>query len=363
MKLAAATGRRLKVAGGRSRRDDGMAATEGVQIVLDNYRRLLRVDRARGLVTVQAGATVGRLSRALAGWGLALDDPVAAADRSVGGAISTGSHGRGARSSGPAGWVTGLDLVLADGSRVGCSPEEEPEIFDAARVGLGALGVISSVTLRCLPGFNLRSQTRAMRLDDVLEHFDDVMDGDRNGGDRTEFFWIPRTGLAVVTARSRTEDPAGRVPHGRVDRVYRVRPAPIRLPEPVTEYSVPRACAVPILEQLARRRIAIPAPVRVSVSAADSLPLSPAAGRPSVFIGVGGRAASVLEELLSDVDGARPVWGTRHRSVQTASALRSRYPQWDAWQAVRRRLDPEGRFANAWTERVLGPPDQTRGQG
>ncbi len=347
VKQAAATGRRLKVVG--SLGEAAMSATDGVLIVLDNYRRLLRVDRARRRVTVEAGCRVGRLSRVLGGWGLALDDPAPIARRSVGGAVSTGSHGWGARSTGLGGAVTGLDLVLADGTLLTCSGDEEPEIFDAARVGLGALGVVSSVTLQCEPGFNLLGRTRVMRLDSLLERFGSVVDGD----DHVEFSWLPSTRMAMVTTRNRTEAPAGWVRGGYIDRGYRVRPRPRRLPEPAMEYSVPRAAAGPLLEQLSVRRRVAASPIRVTVSADDSLPLSPASGRPSVFIGVNARVAPAVEALLVGVAGARPQWGTDPR--RTAANLRPLYPEWDAWQAVRRRLDPAGRFTNAWTERALGP--------
>ena len=109
-----------------------------------------------------------------------------------------------------------------------------------------------------------------------------------------------------------------------------------------------------------RRRLAVPFPIEVRTVAGDDAFLSTAHGRDSGFVAVHMFEGMewqpyfrAVEEIMSALDG-RPHWGKRH--FQTAATLRARYPQWDRFQAVRARLDPEGRFANSWTERVLGPP-------
>ena len=419
-KEAAAKGTRVKVVGaGHSFTD--IACTDGVQVSLDNYDRVLYVDRERARVTVQAGIRLWALNEALAARGLALENLGDIAYQSIAGAISTSTHGTGANFGGLATQVVGLDLICADGSVVSCSAEEEPETFHAARVGLGALGVLSTVTLQCVPGYNLRAVEEPMRVDHVLEHVDEYV----AENDHFEFYWVPHTGWALTKRNNRTNDEAaGRsrfgefrdrvllenLAFGATARVGRLRPAWIpRLARilPSTgrteyversyrvfaspryvhfyemEYSIPRQHAVTAVSQLIdfvrTSGLQISFPVEVRFTAPDDIPLSTATGRESTYIAVHVYRGMPYEQyfrgveaIMDKLDG-RPHWGKLH--YQSAATLAPKYPQWNQWQGVRRRLDPDGRFANAYTERVLGPvtaprarrtnraADQTSGQG
>jgi L-gulonolactone oxidase len=400
VKQAGAQGQRVKVVGaGHSFTD--VACTDGVQISLDNYGRLLRVDRELGRVTVQAGIQLRTLNEALAARGLGMENLGDIAYQSIAGAISTSTHGTGARFGGLATQVVGLELITADGSVISCSADEEPEIFQAARVGLGALGVLSNVTLQCVPAFNLRAIEEPIRLDEVLAHIDEhVADNDH-----FEFYWVPHTGWALTKRNKRTDEPVhgrGRfgefrervllenVAFGAVNRVARVRPSwtpKLAKMLPSTgrseyversdrvftspryvhfyemEYSIPREHVVDALRQLTefvdRSGLLLSFPVEVRFTAADDIPLSTATSRPSSYIAVHVYQGMPYEQYFRGVEaimdplGGRPHWGKLH--FQTAATLAPKYPQWDAWQAVRKRLDPDGRFANAYTERVLGP--------
>jgi L-gulono-1,4-lactone dehydrogenase len=268
-------------------------------------------------------------------------------------------------------------------------------------VGLGALGVVSTVTIQCVPGFNLRAVEEPMRLDDVLEHFDEHA----GENDHFEFYWVPHTGWALTKRNNRTDQPAGgrgriaefrdrvlleNVAFGAVNRVGRVRPSLIpKLAKilPSTgrseyiersdrvftspryvhfyemEYSIAREHVVTAIRQLTefvdRSGLQLSFPVEVRVTAPDDIPLSTATARPSAYIAVHVYQGMPYEQYFRGVEaimdplGGRPHWGKMH--YQTAATLASKYPQWEAWQSVRRRLDPDGRFANAYTDRVLGP--------
>ena len=105
--------------------------------------------------------------------------------------------------------------------------------------------------------------------------------------------------------------------------------------------------------------MAISFPFEVRFVAPDDAFLSPANGRETAYLAVHvyrGMASEpffrAAEEIFDQHDG-RPHWGKRH--FQTAETLAPRYPDWDRFAAVRARLDPDGRFANAYVERVLGP--------
>src|SRR5438132_7868474 len=123
--------------------------------------------------------------------------------QSISGAISTATHGTGHAFGGIATQVTGLRLITGDGSVVDGSAEKEPEIFSAARVGLGALGIISTVTLRCVKAFNLHAIEMPERVDEVLERLDENI----QTNDHFEFFWVPNTGWALTKRNQRTTAP------------------------------------------------------------------------------------------------------------------------------------------------------------
>lgn len=337
------------------------------QILLDlaDYRRFLRVDREAGEATVEAGITVRRLGEVLGSWGLSLENGGRDPAQTLGAALSVGAHGSGARFGILATQVTGMRLITPDGAVVSCSATEEPEIFDAARVGLGALGVISTVTLRCQSGFNVAANTASMDLSQALERFEVDVDGN----DYYELSWLPGRNRARVVTANRTIQPAD---GAAVDRSYRWWNRR-RVWPPRIAYSVPRQDAAPALQRamklsagsragsqravgsdghgeagsvLVMRRVrelsagyrpALPFPIEVSVTAGDDIALSPAYGQASVHIAG-----------LVGLDG-RPQWGSAHGL--SVHALRAMYPQWDAWQAVRDRLDPDRRFSH------------TRGQG
>src|ERR687894_1952039 len=202
VKGAAAEGRRVK-AYGAGHSFTGAALTDGLHLSLDGMQRVLDVDRSTGRATVEAGITLARLSEALSVEGLALENLGDIAYQSVAGAISTSTHGTGRGLGTLATQVRGLRLVTGDGSVLECSPDEEPEVFSAARVGVGALGVISTVTLQCVPAFPLHAVEEPRRLDEVLEQLDELVDGN----DHYEFFWVPHTGWALTKANNRTEEP------------------------------------------------------------------------------------------------------------------------------------------------------------
>jgi L-gulono-1,4-lactone dehydrogenase len=402
VKRAAADGQHVKVAGtGHSFTD--IACTDGLQVGLEDYGRVLDVDREAGLVIAQAGVKLSLLNEVLAVRSLGLENLGDIAYQTIAGAISTGTHGTGAGFGGLATQVVGLDVITADGTVVSCGPTQEPEIFQAARVGLGALGVISTVTLQCVPAFKLHAVEEPMPLSHVLEHLDSYV----AGNDHFEFFWLPHTDWAFTKRNNRTDRPVGgrgrfghfrdrilienvgfgaicragrlrptmipklnkmlaKLPASRADyveRSYRVFASPRYVHFYEMEYSIPIGQVGEALARLTewvnKTGLTVNFPVEVRFVAADDIPLSTATARPSAYIAVhvyrGMRYEQYFRavEAIMDPLGGRPHWGKLH--YQSAATLAGRYPQWDRWQALRRRLDPNGTFANAYTDRVLGP--------
>jgi L-gulonolactone oxidase len=386
---------RVKVAGAGHSFTDA-ACTDGVMIDLARMRRVLRVEGNE--VTVEAGATLHELGPALAARGLSMENQGDVDPQTIAGAISTATHGTGAGFGNISSQVAGLRLVAADGQVHDLRGGAE---LRAARVGLGALGAISAVTLRCVPAFNITRVDDPVPLDEVLPRFDEHVDGHHH----FELFVLPYTRTALTLSSERTDRPArprgpaaawmrdvllenavlgagcrlgrglpGLIPainrgfarvmsrSERTDashRVYANRRL-VRFTE--MEYALPREHTVTalerVLELIERNRLPVGFPIEVRVSAPDDALLSTAHGRPSGYIAVHQYRGMEFEgyfrrvEAIMDEYGGRPHWGKRH--YQSAATLRERYPEWDAFARVRDRFDPQRKFENDYLRRVLG---------
>src|SRR6202521_1083696 len=195
-------GQTVKVVGtGHSFTD--IACTTGRMLSIDHLDRVVDVDLDACPITVEAGITIHRLNEELATRGLALANLGDIDCQTIAGAISTATHGTGATFGGLATFVRGLELVTADGEVLRCSGDEEPEAFHAARVGLGALGVLTRVTLQCVPAFTLHHLETRRHLDGVLDELDQLVDANEH----FEFYWMPHTDACSTLANNRTEDP------------------------------------------------------------------------------------------------------------------------------------------------------------
>jgi FAD/FMN-containing dehydrogenase len=165
---------------------------------------------------------------------------------------------------------------------------------------------------------------------------------------------IPAANRLLVRLLARSE---------RLDASHRVYPNERRVRFTEMEYAIPRAAAAGALERvlalIERRRLPVGFPIELRVVAPDDAFLSTANGRPTAYIAVHQYRGMEFEgyfravEEIMDGLGGRPHWGKRH--YQSAHTLAPRYPEWERYAAVRRRLDPEGRFENAYVRRVLGP--------
>jgi L-gulonolactone oxidase len=404
VRAAADAGRRIRPLGsGHS--FTPIAATDEHAVDLSGYTGVVDVNMAARQVTVRAGTTLRELNRILDALGLALENMGDIDKQTISGAISTGTHGTGATFGGLATQVAALELVTADGSVVRCSPHERPDLFAAARVGLGALGILSTVTINCVPSFVLAAQEAPDRLDAVLERFDD----EAEGNDHFEFYWFPHSDKTLIKRNNRV--PAGEPPRplskarqyveyglienqlfGAVCRMLRAAP---RLTKPTqrvmtnvlserrysdvshrvfvtsrdvrfveSEYAVPHGEVVNVLQELraAAAKLSYPVafPIEIRVAAPDDIWLSTGYQRANGYIAVhqfqGMRYDeyfAAFESIVNNV-GGRPHWGKMH--TLGAETLRGRYPKFDEFLAVRKTVDPDGLFTNDYLDRVLGQP-------
>jgi FAD-linked oxidoreductase len=383
-----------------------IACTDGLMIDLSRMPRLIAADPATGRVTVEAGIKIRALGSLLAEHGLALENQGDVDGQTLAGALATATHGTGLSFGNLSSQVVGMRLVLASGEVVDLTQESDPEGLLAARVGLGALGIASTVTLQCVPLYRLYRNDRPAALGDVLDRLDDAF----AVNDHYEFFVFPYTRTALTRTSTRTLDttPAPTRPSagwaaklqeavlenavlelicrtGRLlprltpvlnrlissslsatelnDHAHRVYASRRMVRFTEMEYAIPRAHAREaverVLELIERRRLPILFPLEVRIAAGDDAFLSTAHGRETCYIAVHQYAGMAFESyfrsveaIMDDYDG-RPHWGKRH--YQRAETLSGRYPDWDRFQAVRARWDPTGVFTNDYTRRTLGP--------
>jgi FAD/FMN-containing dehydrogenase len=351
-----------------------VCATDGTLLSLEDMTGLIStgsLDGGANTATVWAGTRIVDLGQPLldAGFGMANMGDI---DRqALAGAVSTGTHGSGRTLGSISSQVAGLRLVLADGSLLDCSPTQEPEVFSAARVSIGALGVLSRIMLRVLPAYKLHERTWPAPFDACLEQMPDLIDENRH----FEFFWSPRDDACAMKTLNPTDEPVGEIApavpaEGRmvrylgpeyVDWSHRVFPSERTLLFNEMEFAVPKevgpACVREIRRLMQTRYPEIIWPIEYRTVRADDIPLSPAFGRATVTISIHQAAELSYEAFFRDAEtifrshNGRPHWGKLHS--HTARDLRALYPQFDAFRAVRERLDPRGRFLNDHLRRLL----------
>ena len=401
---AVARGQHVRAVGsGHSFTD--IACTDGVLVSIAAMNKVLAADPASGLVTVQAGATLHQLGPLLAELGLALENQGDIDAQALAGALATSTHGTGAAFANISARVAGLRIVAGSGEVLELTAESDRDGLLAARVSLGALGILSAVTLQCVPLYTLHRHDRPLPLDDVLGGLDEFVDHN----DHFEFFVFPYTRTALTRSMRRSDEQpaptppwrrwvseqllenwalglvcrAGRIAPAAVpslnrlvgsamsenrvqDRAYRVYATERRVRFTEMEYAIPRTAAGDavqrVLDLVERTRAPILFPLEVRFSAADDALLSSAHARETCYIAVHQYAGMefesyfrAVEAIMDDYDG-RPHWGKRH--YHSAATLSGRYPGWERFRQVRARMDPDGVFENDYTRRVLGPARQ-----
>jgi FAD-linked oxidoreductase len=380
-----------------------VAAPEHTMLLPHRLSGIVAVDRDAMTVTALAGTPLHLLNRELEQLGLSLSNMGDIAEQTLAGAVSTGTHGSGGRAMGLASQLAGLEIVTGTGEVVRASRTENPEVFDLARVGLGALGILTTLTVDVEPLFWLRAHERRVSWDEgtaTLLELDETHD-------HVDGYWFPHTDRMQVKTNDRmvTPDAATTLPRWRAwledemlanglfgllnragaalpaavpglnelsgraiadrthsDVAHRVFTSPRRVRFREMEYAVPREAGMPALRE-ARRAIEasgwrISFPVEIRVGPGDDVPLSTSYDRDTVHLAfhtwVGSDHAPYFTavERIMRAHGGRPHWGKLH--TLTAAELGPAYPRFDDFCALRDRLDPDRVFANDYLRRVLG---------
>lgn len=372
--------------------------TDDVLVSLSSYTGVTSVDPNQQRATVKAGTRLAELNEILATHGLALQNMGDVDRQTVAGALATGTHGTGIEQGVLATQAVEIRLVTADGSVRTLTPEDGDH-FRAAQVSLGALGVVSEITLELERAYRLRERTWTTTLTEILADLERLREHHRH----FEFFWFPHTEIVFAKTLDKTDDsPTGSVPFeldergenlawGALCRLSSVFPhasprlakiaagtlsggetvgpshevfptrRDVRFNE--TEYGVPAESGGEVMRALADHielnEPTVLFPIEFRYTQGDDIPLSPAYGRDSAFIAVHTyhrkpyRSYFDACEEIFDAHEGRPHWGKMH--TIDPERLRARYPEWERFQTVRRSLDPEGVFRNDQLERLFEP--------
>ena len=395
---AASDGRRVKLPGSGHSWSE-IAAPRDVWLTAQKMPRSVVVEG--DLVRVTGPSTLSELCDALEAQGRMLPNLGSVTAQTVVGATATGTHGTGATLPILSAGVVGMRLVTGAGERVSLGPDD-PSLNDA-RVHLGALGIVTELTLRTLPRQRLRERLINLPFDAVVERLDELVASHRH----LRLWWLPKVSKVQVYTADLTDEPdtgpnaltihldrigvqqpiftmllaIGRlipalVPlihrfaqatsfgdRARVEDLRRVLSMPVPARHHEVELAIPREATNDVLKEwwaLLDRADYVPDFIQeLRFVAADDITLSPAYGRASAYVGGyaanPNTAARYLPELLAlgRAYAARPHWGKvfDHDHAELATL----YPRWASFQALRRRFDPAGVLSSPFTERVLGP--------
>jgi len=368
--------------------------TDGHMVKLEKMNKILHVDGTS--VRVQGGMHLYDLNAQLETLGLSIENLGATCEQTVAGVTATATHGTGRLLGNMASRIEALRIVTANGSIVEVSKDDaNPDLFNAARVGLGSLGVISEMTLRTLPLFKLKLTNRQMNLDQLLAELPDQM----AKYERLQWFWTPydEQSATLVTreitdepitgcwdAVSKSGDPeavldatrgpcvdvsykamCGSAAHYAARNLYTEMEMFIPTEHISAAIADFRAFQAKVLPQ---HNSSVELFTGVRYVAGDDMLLSTAAGRDTAvisFIVMGpskeeagdpaefARYAQELERLTQEKYGGRPHWGKKNWA--TSKELRTAYDEeaWRKFLAIRQQMDPKGIFLNDYLEARL----------
>lgn len=375
--------------------------TEQILVSLDEYQGLLSVDKEKLQATVKAGTKLKLLGELLFKEGLAMENLGDIDVQSVAGAISTGTHGTGTSFGVISSQVVALKMVNGKGEVLSCSSTKNADLFKAAQVSLGALGILTEVTLQCVPSYKLLITNSREPLDNVLETLEERKDKNRN----FEYFWFPYTKTAwtkssnIVDSGEPNKDNVMNHLSELVLENYtlkglceiaRMFPSKNQFVSKVTakfapnstklslshnvfatvrlvkftemEYGVPAEAYQDVMKEVIAKvntgKFKIHFPVENRWTKKDDILMSPSYGRDSAFIAChvynkkDNKAYFKAMETIFRAHGGRPHWGKMNTITQ--NEVVDLYPEFAKFSAIRNEQDPDRIFTNPYLEKILG---------
>jgi FAD/FMN-containing dehydrogenase len=377
IRKAAQQGRSLRVVGaGHS--STPLVQTDDILVSLQSFKKIETYSLTQGEATIGTGLTVQEAGQALQKIGLATHNIGDVDVQTLMGAIGTGTHGTGAQLQNLSSMLIGMRMVTASGELVEYSIEKDPEFLQAARVSLGTLGIFTAIRLRLLPAFQLQRREWCTHIEETLAHLDELIAANRN----FDFYWYPRSDLSKLRTWNPPSEGLRDLPYAECveDKTgwsHEMLPKARKVKFDEMEYALPAeqgpACFQEIRPRIKERwRKEVAWRVLYRTVAPDDAYLSPAYGRQTVTISLHHNAGLPFQEYFGDIEpifrahGGRPHWGKKH--TLQATDLQPLYPRWEAFQAIRKEMDPDCIFLNDYLRQLFGEPsldqrskDRTKG--
>lgn len=373
-----------------------VAASPGLMVSLEQMTGIVSHDPATLTASIRAGSRIASLGAPLKAIGQGLINEADINMQSLGGALSTATHGTGRQLQCYSATVRKLRLVLADGSVVECSPSKDAELFQAARVGVGSVGVISEATLQNRAAYRLREKITVMSLEKAMQ----TVQAERDQHRHVEFFAFPYGNKAIVKRSDITTDPATPPKKGsddddglldwaadtarkhpwtnsliqralgffvsddeRVGDSFDIFPSPRNVQFNEMEFALPAdqgmACLSELRDVIQKKNVDVFFPIEFRYVAADDCWLSPFYLRDSVTISVHQYHKQDYHEFFAVAEpilrkyGGRPHWGKLH--TLKARDFAKLYPRFEDFCRLRQRVDPKGKFLTPYARELLVP--------
>ncbi|HEY5047648.1 MAG TPA: D-arabinono-1,4-lactone oxidase [Rhizomicrobium sp.] len=380
-----------------------LCATNDTLVDMAAFKGIGNIDTVASTATLFGATPLWEVGPALFTKGAALHNMGDIDRQTIAGVVATGTHGTGRTLRSISAEVAAFRIILADGDVLGCSAIENSEVYAAGRVAMGVLGVMTQITMYVRPPYRLLEQNFLLSSGELFTKLDGLVSNNRH----FEFFWFPYAEVAVCKTLNETDEkapparsaqemyargervgsdsrsfaainralpympillrPAHRLfsqlmpGHGHVRWSHEIFPSPRPIRFNEMEYAVPYArgadCVREIAETVRKKRINTGFPIEFRSVAADDAWLSPFYRRESATIAVHQyykvdptKLFDACEVVFREYQG-RPHWGKRHS--RTAEQLRKLYPEFDRFLALRRRLDPAGKFLNPYLKTML----------
>ena len=378
-----------------------VCVTDDTMINLDQYNKVLHLDKEQQTIKVQAGIKLHQLNKFLDKEGLALQNLGSISEQSLAGAISTGTHGSGITYQCLASQIIELSLIKADGSKIIIHKEEDVDLFNATVISIGCLGVISEITLQVTQCFNLHEYTTTLPFDEVIENIDELLQNNHH----FKLWWLPPTNEVVVYKYRRTQEKIndsklrqffqdrllsvlgyrllvfiGRMRnswivainkyltkqmHGPIDRIekcYNVYNVPAPPIHRETEWTFD---LVNVKEMLrAYKKMVEDSPYHLTFiqeirfTKGDDFWLSPCYKRDAVWLGLYNYDFHKWNEILPFYQSfakqynGRPHWGKEF--VMDKNYLQNQYEKIEDFKKLKHEFDPAKKFENKFVEELFG---------
>jgi FAD/FMN-containing dehydrogenase len=347
--------------------------TDGVLLDLSELSGITGIETNRLLVTAGPGTTIAEFGQRLWDEGLSLSNQGDIDAQTIAGAIATATHGSGRRLPNFSAVLEGARLVDGTGEVVEVSREANADLLPALQTSIGVLGIMTEVTIKVAPAYQLHARTDIMKLDQLMERWDSDIDEYRHFG----IFWMPTDESArlynlegagaddCVVKRYRAFDaeapspPLG--PHERFGPAFQIYPMVYDPNFHEVEYFLPLEQAHEIIAEMRRLMLRwLPSsvyPLEIRVVARDEACMSPNYQRDNLVVSISGEPGTdywpylrACDSLFSEYQG-RPHWGKIH--FMTADRVARLFPRFPDFVDLRRRLDPMGIFLNDHTRALF----------